>query len=347
MPDASPWLAADTPPADLTAFCHRHGLLGETTRVRRAEPAGDGNMNLTLRLHLEGGGDNGRPTTAILKQSRPWVQKYPQIEAPAERIVVEADFYRAAAGTAGVGELMPSLMARADAAHALLLADLGPSSDLTGCYQGRAIAADVLQRLAEWLAALHRRRGDAAGDTRFRNRAMRDLNHQHIFVLPMDPATDLPLDDLEPGLAAAADELRADAAAARMIAEAGERYLADGDTLLHGDFYPGSWLGTQNGPRVIDPEFAFCGEAEFDVGVALAHLTLSGGDAADHFQHAYTEAAGEPVDTQLLERFRCIEVIRRLIGVAQLPLPEPIPGGTRRADHLRRAHAGLIQTADA
>src|SRR3990172_12931089 len=52
--------------------------------------AGEGNMNLTLRLKTT-------ERSFILKQARPWVEKYPSIEAPAARARVEAGFYRAVA----------------------------------------------------------------------------------------------------------------------------------------------------------------------------------------------------------------------------------------------------------
>ena len=36
----------------------------------------------------------------------------------------------------------------------------------------------------------------------------------------------------------------------------GVRYLEDGDTLVHGDYFPGSWLRTGEGVRIIDGPFA-------------------------------------------------------------------------------------------
>ena len=68
--------------------------------VIAAERAGEGNMNCTLRVRT-----NER--TFILKQARPWVEKYPQIEAPDERALVEAAFYRIAQVLPSVGSRMP------------------------------------------------------------------------------------------------------------------------------------------------------------------------------------------------------------------------------------------------
>ena len=54
---------------------------GET--VRSLASAGEGNMNLTLRLTTSA-------RTLIIKQSRPWVERYPQPDAPEDRALSEA-----------------------------------------------------------------------------------------------------------------------------------------------------------------------------------------------------------------------------------------------------------------
>ena len=60
-------------------------VLSEGENILSAEIAGEGNMNVVLRI-----------TTArnsfILKQSRPFVQKYQDINAPLERIHTEYSF---------------------------------------------------------------------------------------------------------------------------------------------------------------------------------------------------------------------------------------------------------------
>ncbi len=102
--------------------------------------------------------------------------------------------------------------------------------------------------------------------------------------------------------------------------ELGAIYLKDGDTLLHGDYYPGSWLKTSAGLKIIDPEFCFYGRAEFDLGVMVAHLKMAQQD--DEVKKAviasYKKTAG--FNEQLLNEFIGIEIIRRIIGLAQLPL---------------------------
>jgi 5-methylthioribose kinase len=104
------------------------------------------------------------------------------------------------------------------------------------------------------------------------------------------------------------------------IEKLGTLYLVKGDTLIHGDFYPGSWLKVPSGVKVIDPEFSYFGCREFDIAVILAHLKMAQADEAQI--NAVLEAY------QFITRFNQstiwafvgIEIMRRLIGLAQLPL---------------------------
>ena len=105
------------------------------------------------------------------------------------------------------------------------------------------------------------------------------------------------------------------------ISELGKIYLStDHRTLIHGDFYPASFLETKLGLKVIDAEFSFLGPREFDWAVLLAHLILS--DQKKELVDQYIEhfSAQSAVKDQLVFAFAGTEILRRLLGVAQLPL---------------------------
>ena len=273
-------------------------------------------MNCTLRVTT-----NQR--SFIIKQARPWVEKYPSIAAPWERAVIEAGFYQLIAGDATLQQFMPRLLGSDAISRTNLFEDLGASDDLTWLYAGeRQLELAQVETLAGYLTQLHRgflTYGDKAA---FANRAMRELNHFHIFTFPLQPENGFDFNALTPGLQAAAQTLKDDAAYVARVTELGALYLQDGDTLLHGDFFPGSWLQTAQGLKVIDPEFCFFGAAEFELGVMLAHLHLTGQPAAviDRLWQSYqpSSANWQPA---LVEQFAGVEIMRRLIGVAQLPLP--------------------------
>lgn len=305
------------------SLLRRLNLLPPGTTVTSLARAGEGNMNLTLRATLSDG------STRIVKQSRPWVEKYDQIDAPFDRSLVEAAFYRAVATENAVAGAMPRLLGDEPASRTLVLADLGAAADFTPVYSNATIADAEINSLAHWLAALHAMRVEP-GEL-LANRAMRELNHQHIHEIPLMETPLLDLDGIEPGLAAAAKLLREDAGYRARVANAAARYLADGPTLVHGDFFPGSWIRTAAGVFVIDPEFGHLGFAEFDVGVALAHFALAGVSqaSAERFVRAYAR----PLNEQHLAENAGVEVMRRLIGVAQLPIPRD----GRRAALLERS----------
>jgi 5-methylthioribose kinase len=93
-----------------------------------------------------------------------------------------------------------------------------------------------------------------------------------------------------------------------------------GPKLLHGDYYPGSWLRTSKGFRMIDPEFAFFGLPEFELGVAVAHLKMAQQPDSlikDLFVYYHFDSR---FDGSLFSQFTGMEMIRRIIGLAQLPL---------------------------
>lgn len=80
------WLTA----ADVALVADRLralGWLAHNEALTEAATAGDGNLNLVLRV-------SAGSRSAILKQARPWVEKYPAIAAPVARSAVEASFYR-------------------------------------------------------------------------------------------------------------------------------------------------------------------------------------------------------------------------------------------------------------
>lgn len=318
-------------PAGIAGFLESRGWLPSGARLTGLARAGDGNMNLVLRISWVGADATG---SLILKQARPWVEKFPDISAPPGRLAVETDFYRCVTAEPALARSMPALIAVDEEASAALLEDLGKAADYTGLYAGGGLPVADLDALLAWLSRLHRLQVDAGHWPRLANREMRELNHAHIFVLPFgDEAPDA--DDFCPGLAATAAPLRRDAVIRRRLAELGSIYLEDGASLVHGDFYPGSWLATEAGPRIIDPEFGFLGRAEFDLGVLTAHLRFAGLEDAD--LSAHEPPAG--FDPTLARAFTGAEMLRRLLGVAQLPLEADL---ARRRQWLEAGVACLL-----
>jgi 5-methylthioribose kinase len=214
---------------------------------------------------------------------------------------------------------MPAVLDVDPGNHILVLEDVGGAGDFTSIYASASMPAGALMQVIGWLGWLGEM--PPGGDTRdiFANRSMRALNHEHMFCLPLRDANGLDLGCITPGLGAAAREMAADRPYVDAVTALGRRYLADGDTLVHGDYFPGSWLRCGDGVRIIDPEFCFLGDAEFDYGILVAHLMLAECDTTA-IPHVKAAIDARGLNAALLAGYAGVEIMRRLIGVAQLPM---------------------------
>jgi len=316
----------------IESLLRANGWIEDGERIEQLAKAGDGNMNRTLRADL---GER----TLILKQSVPFVAKYPDIAAPADRISVEAEFYRASATAAAVAARLPKVIGFDADNRLLALEDLGVGADFTDAYRNRKAAIelrDAAPDLLQWLSALH----GIENPPRIANHAMRTLNHEHIFDIPFRTDNGLDLDALTPGLAELARAVARDREVVGRVRALGEIYLGDAAhesraVLLHGDFYPGSFLRAADGTvRIIDPEFGFVGVPEFDIGVFIAHLAFARLDEVDVDGH-YQPPNGYSI--VLARQYAAVEVLRRLLGVAQLPLEADLPSKRAWIDAACRA----------
>ncbi len=296
----------------ISAYLHGQGWLNESEKLRSARLAGEGNMNCALRIFTS-------ERTFILKQARPWVEKYSHISAPWDRTLVEGRFYQIVSTHAALSQKMPKLLGLDAESRILALEDLGDAKDFTSLYRGDSIAYSHLDELAAYLSELHRAFIDSVFKEAFSNQAMRELNHQHIFDIPLRKDSILNLDSITAGLDCAAQKLKRDKRYIGIAAELGMLYLKGKDSLLHGDFFPGSWLKTERGARIIDPEFCFYGPPEFDLGVMAGHLYLA--NQKPRIIERLFEIYEPPpsFNKKLALQFAGIEIMRRLIGVAQLP----------------------------
>ncbi|MDN3204595.1 phosphotransferase [Algoriphagus sediminis] len=273
-----------------------------------AEKAGEGNMNAVFRIQT-----NKR--TFIAKQSFPFVRKYPQISAPIERIDTEYQYLKLVEIIPELKSYSPKILGYFPENYLLLLEDFGPGSDFTEYYkQSKQIKDQVIEELIAYLNQLHSLKAPFFPD----NMKMRELNHDHIFRFPFDENNGLDLDSILPGLQKASLPFKMDEKLKSRVASLGERYLSKGDTLLHGDFYPGSWISTESGLKVIDPEFGFVGDREFDLGIFVAHLIFSGLNENEALSKL--DNYNPSFDSSLTLAFAGVELLRRLIGIAQLPL---------------------------
>ena len=291
----------------LQDYLKSKGWLKDHEEITQISKAGEGNMNVVLRVTT-----NLR--SIIVKQSRPFVQKYQNIPAPIDRIAVEHTFYEAVANST-ITSHIPTIIGFDAHAHILAMEDLGDCDDMTFLYEQRNISNEQFNIL---IAVIHQIHNTKPPENFPDNIKMRKLNHQHIFILPFLSDNGFSLNDIQPGLQELSIPYKEDELLKEKVTLIGERYLSQGDTLLHGDYYPGSWMSKDNQLFIIDPEFGFLGFKEFDLGIMAAHLIMATHDIS--YIKKIESSYPSEIDIELLQNIAGIEIMRRLIGLAQLPL---------------------------
>jgi 5-methylthioribose kinase len=303
--------AADLPA--ITEYLKEQSWIKQDETVISAAKPGEGNMNYVLRI-------NTGSQTFIIKQSRPYAEKYPSVAAPAQRVLSEAAFYILTQKNNFLKNHTPHLIGIDNVNNVVAMQDFGNATDYTFLYQPEnKLTKNEATALVNFLNHLHHGI-EKNNDPLLINAAMKELNHQHIFIFPFMEENGFNLDNITEGLQLAAMEYKRNKLLKEKITTLGNIYLANGKCLLHGDFYPGSWLKTADGIKIIDPEFCFFGPTEYDLGVMLAHCYLSQQTQStiQIIGELYKKSAN--FNEKLLQQFTGIEIMRRLIGLAQLPL---------------------------
>lgn len=298
---------------ELADYLRDQRWIAPEVTIAKVEKPGEGNMNRVLRVITSSG-------SIILKQATDFVVKYPDIPAPISRIDVEQQFYRLTSQISDLQNRQPAILGYDPDHHLLAMEDLGSASDFTFLYQsGETFTEELAAVIGESLHILHSHAfSEEVIETFPPNKELRILNHQHIFQLPLMSENGFDLDSITPGLQRASMTYKSDEDLKSKASALGELYLGSGTSLLHGDYYPGSWLNTDSGFQLIDPEFCFFGPPAFDLGVLLAHLKLS--QQPDTIRDQILKTYTSEIDQSLLQQFEGMEIIRRLIGLAQLPL---------------------------
>lgn len=292
---------------DLTKLFKRYNILFENEVLSSISKAGEGNMNIVLRVKT-----NMR--SFIFKQSRPYVQKYQEIPAPLDRIDVEYNFYNSIKKI-NCKKHFPRILNYCKEDFFMIIEDLGNLDDFSSAYIDRKIDQTSLVKLTGILKDIH----SSNYQTNYPlNNELKKLNHQHIFVLPFIKENGFSLNSVQPGLENLAFSFINNDLLKNKSLNIGDLYLETGSTLLHGDFYPGSWMQNDKDLFIIDPEFSFMGDLEFDLGVFIAHVII----ITQEIKYLYDiiKYYSKPVNKNLVENYTGIEMIRRIIGLAQLPL---------------------------
>ena len=280
-------------------------IFSSDEQIHNIEVPGEGNMNVVLRVETN-------KKSFILKQSRPYVNKYPNIKNSEKRIIVEDQFYELIIKSE-IQKFFPKKIDFIKKDLILLIEDLGQCRDMSYLYSSKNMNLDHFNSLIYILESIHKTKVNSFPS----NYSLKELNHEHIFVLPFQK-NDFQLDDFQSGLKKLSTYITNDSNINDVVKRIGDMYLKVGNTLLHGDYYPGSWMQKDDNVYVIDPEFSHLGFKEFDLGVMAAHLTMI--TESEDYLNKIIKAYSENIDKSIFYKVSGIEIIRRIIGLAQLPL---------------------------
>jgi 5-methylthioribose kinase len=315
--------------AQVQVYLEAHDVLEQGESITSLAIPGEGNMNFTLRVIT-----NER--SMIIKQSRSYVEKYPHVPAPADRCMREAEFYHLIATYASIANMTPELLLVDRENNILLMEDFGEAKDFTYLYHTDAVIDDQdLKTIMSFAANLHRLVTTDHIPFTIENVEMRKLNHEHMYIYPFMEENGFDLDSICEGLQEMAMKYKQDEVLKTRILKMGQEYLSNGNTLLHGDYFPGSWLKAIDGIKIIDPEFCFFGDPSFEIGVTIAHLYMAYQPESTIEKAISYYKAIAPLDEVKAIKCAGLEIMRRILGLAQLPLNLNLK---QRVDLLDRAY---------
>jgi 5-methylthioribose kinase len=254
-------------------YLKRAGVFPRTADLEVTE-IGDGNINMVFRVREK---DNSR--SLILKHAIPYVrcvgESWP---LTLDRIRIEADALEIQ--DRHVPKLVPKVLHRNDEMALLVLEDLGRMEVMRkGMNKLRryplfaehisTFMANVLFFTSDLFLPAREKKALSA---RFDN-PLCGITEDLIFT---EPYFDCPRNIVNPALRPYCKKVFWKKTALRLEAsKLKEKFLTQGQCLIHGDLHTGSVLANATETKVFDTEFAFVGPAAFDPGLLVANFFIN------------------------------------------------------------------------
>ncbi len=235
---------------------------------------GDGNLNLVFHIQ-----DKATGQSVIIKQALPYAKVVGESwPLTLDRARIESE------ALAIQGRLCPALTVKLIAYEPeLALTVMEDLSDhiimRRGLIEGRRYPlfaehiGEFLARTLFFTSDLGMNQQDKkiqAG--RFINPELCKISEDLIFD---DPYTDAENNSFDEAIRDEAEQIWQDSALHLEVMLLRQKFLTQGQALLHGDLHTGSVFVTETSTKVIDPEFAYYGPMGFDIGAVIANLLLN------------------------------------------------------------------------
>ena len=263
---------------------------------------GDGNLNMVFLV--EDAAD--RSKRVVIKQSLPHARIDAGIHAPLERATIESEML--VLHDKHCPGLTPKIYDYNRDMYAIVMEDL---SDHIVLRKG-LIKGTVYPRLSEHMGRFLARSLFLTSDLGLDPLAKKEL--QKRFVNPdlckitedlvfSNPYFDADNNRIDPEIRDRAEQNWRDDALKKEVATLKERFMTQGQALIHGDLHTGSVFVTETSTKVFDPEFGFFGPIGFDIGALLGNLILN---HASQLWHEPQASDRESYREYLLATFRGI-----------------------------------------
>ena len=247
--------------------------LGDSTDQWQVEEIGDGNLNLVFLVR-------GAKGAAIVKQALPYIRlvgdSWP---LPLNRAFFE---YQALTRQAERDPGSVPEVLYFDEDQALIVMEfLDQHVILRNMLIAGSYVNNLGTRLGQFIARTAFRGSDLAlpiverkNDTKLflDNHALCNITESLVFT---DPYHNAELNHHNPAVDGVVKDLRQNIKLKSEAQSLLTKFVANSETMLHGDLHTGSVMCTEDSIRIIDPEFATYGPMGFDLGMMLANLVMA------------------------------------------------------------------------
>lgn len=235
---------------------------------------GDGNLNMVFRIW-----DTEHPeNSVIIKQSLPHARIDESIVASLDRARIESEML--VLHDQNCRGLAPKIHDYDREMYAIIMEDL---SDHIVLRKG-LIKGTVYPRLARDMGVFLARSlfftSDVGMDPMKKKELQKGFINPDLCKITEDlvfsnPYFDADNNKIDPEIRERAEENWNDGELKREVAQLKEKFMTQGQALIHGDLHTGSVFVTAESTKSFDPEFGFFGPMGFDIGAILGNLILN------------------------------------------------------------------------
>lgn len=258
---------------ELIAFVREHTDLFAVNDELTVSEIGDGNINFVYRIAAVNG------PSVIVKQALPYVRiigegwplSQDRVRIEAESLIIAGKY---------CPDLAPHVYHFDAELCAIVMEDIGAQENLRHLLVERRKLPLLGEHLGRFLASTLFYTSDFYLDAYEKKEQVRGFINPDLCKITedlffMDPYCDHERNSINDFVREHAEALWDDEALQCEVAKLKARFLSQPESLLHGDLHSGSVFACENETKVIDPEFAFCGPAAFDVGSIIGNLFLN------------------------------------------------------------------------